>query len=207
MVQNKPVIEFIFDFASPNAYLVAKVLPAIAERHGASIAHVPCLLGGIFRATGNQAPMMAFAGVKGKLAYDMLEMRRFIARHGLTRFAMNPHFPVNTLLVMRGMIAAEEMGVADAYRDAVLAGMWENGLKLDEPDVLAGVLDAAGIDAAKLITLTQDAAIKERLIANTDAAVARGTFGIPTIFVGDEMFFGKERLGQIDDLLAGQLVG
>lgn len=207
MVKNKPVIEFIFDFASPNAYLVAKVLPTIAERHDATIAYLPCLLGGIFRATGNQAPMMAFAGVKGKLAYDMLEMRRFIAQHGLNRFAMNPHFPVNTLLVMRGMIAAEDMGVADAYRDAVLAGMWEDGLKLDDPELLAGLLNASGIDAAALIALTQDAAIKDRLIANTEAAVARGTFGIPTFFIGHEMFFGKERIGQMESLLAGQPVG
>ena len=100
-------VDFIFDFGSPNAYLAWKALPAIAARHGAAVKLIPCLLGGIFKATGNQAPGVAFSGVKGKLDYEMLEMRRFIAAHGLTAFRFNPHFPVNTLLLMRGQIAAQ----------------------------------------------------------------------------------------------------
>lgn len=199
MAQNQSkIIDFIFDFASPNAYLSYKVLPQIAARTGASVNLIPCLLGGIFKATGNQAPMIAFGGIKGKMAYEMLETQRFIKTHGLTQFRMNPHFPVNSLLAMRGLIAAEMDGVKDAYVDAVLKGFWEDGLKMDDPAVMQDVLTRAGLDGAALIARTQDPAVKQALAANTDAAVARGVFGIPTFFVGEEMFFGKDRLGQVE---------
>lgn len=197
-----PRIDVIFDFGSPNAYLALKVLPDIAARHGAEVNLVPCLLGGIFKLTGNQAPFTAFAGIKGKLSYEHLELARFVKRHGLSRFRMNPHFPINTLALMRGMVAAQHMGVAEAYLDAVLHGMWEDGEKLDDPEVFLAGLNRAGIDGAALVALSATPEIKSELAANTDAAVARGVFGIPTFFVGDEMFFGKERLGQIDELLA-----
>ena len=195
-------IDFIFDFGSPNAYLAWKVLPAIAARHGARVALLPCLLGGIFKATGNQAPGVAFSGVKGKLDYEMLEMRRFIAAHGLEAFRFNPHFPVNTLLLMRGQIAAQRAGIGEAYLDAMLKGMWEDGLKLDDPEVFVATANAAGLDGAALLAATGDPEVKGKLIANTEAAVARGVFGIPTFFVGTEMFFGKERLGQVEAELA-----
>ncbi|ENZ80773.1 MULTISPECIES: 2-hydroxychromene-2-carboxylate isomerase [Caulobacter] len=191
-------VDFIFDFGSPNAYLAWKALPAIAARHGASVKLIPCLLGGIFKATGNQAPGVAFSGVKGKLDYEMLEMRRFIAAHGLTAFRFNPHFPVNTLLLMRGQIAAQRAGVGGPYLEAMLKGMWEDGLKLDDPEVFVAAADAAGLDGAALLAATGDAEVKAELVANTEAAVARGVFGIPTFFVGDEMFFGKDRLGQVE---------
>ena len=139
-------IEFIFDFASPNAYLAYRALPPILERTGARLSINPCLLGGIFKATGNVAPSVAFAAVKGKLDYEMLEIRRFIARHGIEKFRVNPHFPVNTLMLMRGYIAAREAGVEAAYLEMGLAGMWEEGLKLDDPDVLARRIDAAGLE-------------------------------------------------------------
>ena len=128
-------VDFIFDFGSPNAYLAWKVLPGIAERTGAKINLIPCLLGGIFKATGNQSPVIAFGAIKGKLAYEMLETRRFVEAHGLTAFQMNPHFPVNTLLIMRGLIAAQRQGVAEPYVAAVASAMWEQGLKMDDPDV------------------------------------------------------------------------
>jgi 2-hydroxychromene-2-carboxylate isomerase len=195
-------IEFIFDFASPNAYLSYKVLPQILARTGAELKIVPCLLGGLFKATGNQAPMTAFGGIKGKLAYEALETRRFVARHGLTAFAMNPHFPVNTLLVMRGMVAAQRAGVADRYLQVVLSAMWETGQKMDDPAVVEAVLTAGGLDGPGLLAATQDAEVKAQLIANTEQAAERGAFGIPTFFVGEEMFFGKERLGQVEDELA-----
>ena len=195
------VIEFIFDFGSPNAYLSHKVLPGIAARTGATVKLIPCLLGGIFKLTGNQAPFTAFGHIKGKLDYEQLELRRFVAKHGLSRFSHNPHFPMNTLLMMRGMIAAQRAGVAEAYLDAVLAGMWEEGRKMDDTEVVQAVLDAAGLDGRTLLEATQDPAVKAELIANTEAAAARGVFGIPTYFVGDEMFFGKERLGQLKDCL------
>lgn len=197
-------IDFIFDFGSPNAYLASQVLPGIAARTGAQVRRIPCLLGGIFKATNNASPMVAFGDVKGKLAYEGLETRRFVAKHGLTAFRQNPHFPVNTLLIMRGLVAAERAGVGEAYAAAVLAAMWEAGEKMDDPDAVRRVLDAAGLDGEALIAATQDPAVKAELVANTEAAVARGVFGIPTFFVGEEMFFGKERLGQVEEEAARQ---
>lgn len=196
-------LEFIFDFGSPNAYLAYKALAPILERTGASLNIVPCLLGGIFKATNNRAPMIAFGDVKGKMEYERLEMVRFIKKHQLTRFSFNPHFPVNTLILMRGAIAAEAMGQLTPYVEAGLKAMWEDGLKMDDPDVYAEAMTAAGLDGAALLARTQDADVKAQLAANTDAAVARGAFGIPTFYVGDEMFFGKDRLAQVEEALAG----
>lgn len=195
---SRRTIELLFDFGSPNAYLVWSVLPALAARHGADVAITPCLLGGLFKLTGNQSPMAAFAGVKGKLAYDDLEIRRFIHLHGLTRFRMNPYFPLNTLTLMRGLIAARRMGVQDAYIHAGMVAMWEQGRKLDQAEVVAEVMTGAGLDGAALVAATQDAAIKAELVSLTEAAAARGAFGIPTMWVDGEMYFGKERLGQIE---------
>ncbi len=192
-------IEFIFDFGSPNAYLAYRALPPILERTGARLAISPCLLGGIFKATGNQAPGVAFAGVKGKLDYEMLEMRRFIARHGIDKFRLNPHFPVNTLMLMRGLVAAREAGEEAAYLEMGLQGLWEEGLKLDDREVLARRIDEAGLNSASLLAAAQTDRVKLKLADNTAAAVARGVFGIPTFFVGSEMFFGKERLWQVEE--------
>jgi 2-hydroxychromene-2-carboxylate isomerase len=194
-----PQIDFIFDFGSPNGYLAWKVLPAIAARTGATVNLIPCLLGGIFKATGNRSPVEAFAGIPSKLAYEGLETRRFVAKHGLSAYRQNPHFPVNTLLIMRVLIAARRLGVGDRYLETVLKAMWEDGQKMDDTEVVAGVLSAAGLDAQAILSATQDPEVKGELIANTEAAVARGVFGIPTFFVGDEMFFGKDRLGQVEE--------
>lgn len=193
--------EFIFDFGSPNAYLAWKVLPEIEARTGTSFDHVPCLLGGIFKATGNQSPILANAGIPAKMAYDMLEMRRFIARHGLTRFRMNPHFPINTLLLMRIAVAAKRDGLLAPFIAAAFAAMWEDGRKMDDPAVIAEVLNRAGLPADALLAAASEAEIKAALIANTDRAVARGAFGIPTYFVGEEMWFGKDRLGQVEEAI------
>ncbi|OHB40292.1 MAG: disulfide bond formation protein DsbA [Phenylobacterium sp. RIFCSPHIGHO2_01_FULL_70_10] len=195
-------LEFLFDFGSPNVYLAWKALPPILRRTGASLQVTPILLGGLFKLTDNRSPVEAFAGVKGKLAYENLETQRFVARHGLSAFRMNPHFPVNTLLIQRGLVAAGRAGVAEAYREAVLAPMWEQGLKMDDPAVVAQVLDAAGLDSRALLEATQDPAVKAGLMAATEAAAARGAFGAPTFFVGAEMFFGKDRLGQVEAELA-----
>ncbi len=194
-------IDFIFDFASPNAYLVHKVVPEIEARSGAKFNYIPCLLGGIFKATGNQAPMIAFGGIKNKPEYDMLEMQRFITRHNLTDFKMNPHFPVITLMLMRGALVAERDGYLSEYVDAMLRGLWEQELKLDDPEVLHKAYVDAGFDADKIMADMGGDAIKAKLMENTNNAVERGAFGIPTFFVGDEIFFGKERLGQVEDLL------
>ena len=195
-------VDFIFDFASPNAYLVHKIVPEIEARTGASFNYIPCLLGGIFKATGNQAPMIAFGDIKNKPEYEALEMQRFIARHNLTDFKMNPHFPVISLMLVRGALVAERDGYLMKYIDAMVDAMWEKGLKLDDPEVLHKAYADAGFDADKIMTDMSDDAIKAKLMENTNAAVARGAFGIPTFFVGDEIFFGKERLGQVEDMLA-----
>ena len=194
-------LELIFDFSSPNAWLVLKALPPLLERTGATLVITPCLLGGIFKATGNQPPMVRYADAPAKLAYEHLEMRRFIAKHGLTAFRMNPHFPVNTLTIMRGAIVAEDEGRLGEYIETVNRAMWEEGLKMDDTQVIAAFLSDNGFDGPALLARTQEPGIKEKLVANTEAAVARGAFGIPTFFVGDDIFFGKERLSQVEEAL------
>ena len=194
-------IEFLFDFASPNAYLSYHVLSEVAERHGSALTLTPVLLGGLFKLTNNQAPMVAFGEVKGKLDYEMLETQRFIAAHRLERFRFNPHFPINTIMLMRGFIAAQQMGVQQQYVDANLAGMWEQEQNMGDPEVAAGVWQAAGLDAQALIEAIQTQPVKDALLHNTQQAAERGAFGVPTFFVGQEMFFGKERISQIEAML------
>ncbi len=197
------VVDFIFDCASPNAYLVHKVLPDLVTQAGAELNIVPCLLGGLFKATGNQAPMVAFANIRNRLDYDRLEFKRFVDKHRLSEFTFNPHFPVNTLLAMRGAVFARSEGYLDTYAGAVLHHMWEAPKKLDDPKVFEEALTESGFDGAAIVAATQDQNIKDELAANTQRAVERGAFGVPTFFVGDEMFFGKERLGQLAELLEG----
>ena len=194
-------LDFIFDFASPNAYLAYKALPPVLDRTGAKLKINPCLLGGIFKSTGNQAPMIAFANVKGKLAYEQVEIMRFIKKHRLTRFKFNPNFPVSTLILMRGAIIAQEEGRLPEYVDAGLRHMWEDGLKMDDPDIYAEAMTATGFDGPALLAGTQDPDVKNKLAENTAAAVNRGAFGVPTFFIGDEMFFGKDRLTQVEEEL------
>jgi len=195
-------LELLFDFASPNVYFAYRALPTILVRTGAKLVITPCLLGGLFKLTGNRAPFEAFAGVKGKVAYEMLEIRRFVARHRLTKFRMNPHFPVNSLKLMRGLVAAQTLGVEAAYVEAGLQGLWEDGLDLADAAILAERLAEAGLDAEKIQNLAGTPDIKQRLVDLTQSAADRGAFGLPTFFVGKEMFFGKERLAQIEEELA-----
>ena len=194
----QPAIEFLFDFASPNVYLAYRALPPILERTGAKLEITPCLLGGIFKATNNQSPIVAFAAVKGKVDYEMLEIRRFIAKHKIN-FRMNPHFPVNSLMLMRAFVAAIEAGQETAFIEMGLKGMWKDGLKLDDPAVLKEAIDATGLDGAALMEAAQTESVKQKLARNTETAVARGVFGLPTFFVGQEMFWGKERQPQVEE--------
>ncbi len=193
--------EFLFDFAGPNGYLVHRVLPEFCARTGAVATYVPVLLGGLMKATGNRPPWAVYADVPAKLAYDRLEFNRFIAAHGLTRFKMNPHFPANSITLMRGAIAAEQTGVLAAYVEAMMTATWEEGLNIGDAAAVTARLNAAGLDGADLIAMTDDPAVKAALIQNTEHAAARGAFGIPTFFVGEEMIFGKERLAQVEALL------
>jgi len=193
---------FYFDFGSPNAYLAHKVIPDIEKRTGSTFTYVPALLGGIFKATGNQSPAQAFAGIPSKLAYERRETERFVKRHGITAFAMNPHFPVNTLQIMRGAVAAQRAGVFEAYVEAVFQAMWVKGLKMDDPAVIKAALDDAGLPADRLIELIGDPGVKAKLIENTEAAVAHGVFGSPSFLVGKELFFGKDRLRDVEEAIA-----
>ena len=192
-------VTFYFDFGSPNAYLAHKVIPGIEKRTGLKFTYVPALLGGIFKATGNRSPVEAFAGVPAKLAYEGKETRRFVARHGITEFASNPHFPVNTLMIMRGAVAAQALGIFEAYVGAVYRAMWVEGLKMDDPAVVKAALERAGLPADQLLAMTQDDAVKATLIRNTEGAVAHGVFGSPSFLVGDELFFGKDRLRDVEE--------
>jgi 2-hydroxychromene-2-carboxylate isomerase len=196
-----PHVEFHFDFGSPNAYLAHLLIPKIEQRTGAPFEYVPVLLGGVFKLTNNRSPMESFQSVKNKLEYQRLETQRFIRRHGITRYAMNPFFPVDTLLIMRGAVAAQMEGVFDRYVDAVFRHMWAEPKKMDDPDVLRAALAESKLDAERLLALAQTAEIKEELRANTERSVARGTFGSPTVFVGDEIFFGKDRLRDVEEAI------
>lgn len=193
-------VEFHFDLGSPNAYLAHRVIPAIAARTGARFRYVPVLLGGVFKATGNRSPIEAYAGVPAKLTYQRLEMERFIRRHGIA-FTRNPFFPVNTLQLMRGAVAAEMEGKLAAYVEAGFHHMWEAPKKMDDPAVLRAALDSSGLDGGHWMERMGAAEVKERLVRNTAESVARGCFGSPTFFVGGEMYFGKDRLDEVEEAI------
>jgi 2-hydroxychromene-2-carboxylate isomerase len=197
-------VEFHFDFGSPNAYLAHLVIPAIERRTGVTFAYVPVLLGGVFKATGNVSPAVSLRGIKNKGEYTALETRRFLRRHGITRYAPNPFFPVNTLQIMRGAIAARRVGCFARYVDEVYRHMWGDPKQMDDPDVIRAALVESRLPADELIALVADPGVKQELIENTEGSVARGTFGSPTFFVGDEIFFGKDRLREVEEEIEAQ---
>lgn len=196
-----PRVEFHFDFGSPNAYLSHLVIPAIEERVGVAFHYVPVLLGGVFKATGNASPAVTLRGIKNKGEYESLEMRRFIAAHGITEFAPNPHFPVNTLQVMRGAIAASRLDCFERYVDQVFRHMWCEPKKMDEPEIIRSALLDSALPADALIEAMQDPTVKAELIANTERSVGRGVFGSPSFFVGDDLYFGKDRLRDVEEAI------
>jgi 2-hydroxychromene-2-carboxylate isomerase len=200
--------EFHFDFGSPNAYLAHRVLPELERRTGVRFEYVPVLLGGVFKLTGNRSPAQSLAGIRNKPEYERLEMQRFIARHGIGDFRMNPHFPVNTLALMRGAFAARDLGVFERYVDEVFRHMWSEPKQLDQPEVLRAALLASGLDAAQLMERAQHPEVKQRLLESTEASVARGSFGSPTFFVQGEIWFGKDRLREVEEaILAAKAAG
>jgi 2-hydroxychromene-2-carboxylate isomerase len=196
-----PKVEFLFDFGSPNAFLSHRVIPEIEKRTGAKFEVTPVLLGGIFKATNNKSPVEAFAGIKNKLAYENLETQRFLKRHGITDFHMNPFFPVNTLQLMRMAVAAKNEGYLLRYMDAVFHHMWIAPKKMDDAEVVRAALAESGLDPA-LLDRAQAPEVKAALIANTEDAVNRGAFGIPTFFVDGAIYFGKDRLRDVEDAIA-----
>ncbi|MBD2841404.1 2-hydroxychromene-2-carboxylate isomerase [Erythrobacter rubeus] len=203
-------VELIFDFVSPNAYLVWWPLRDLIKRTGAELDVVPVFLAGMHRLTGNAPPMIRDKDVKGKVEYSMLEMQRFIQKHALSKYKLHPQFPFNSILLQRMLYAADQDGRGVQFAETLLPAIWEDGVDIADPEALGAVIADAGFDAQDLFARSQTDEVKQGLVASTDKAVERGAFGIPTMFVGTkgaeessyEMFFGKERLGQIEEELA-----
>ena len=201
---NSLKVEFHFDFGSPNAYLAEKALPGIERRTGIRFDYVPVLLGGIFKATNNLSPFESLSGIRNKPEYQALETKRFILRHNITTFRPNPFFPVNTLMLMRGAVAAQFEGLFEPYFRAAWHHMWEAPKKMDDPDIFRSALASSGVDIDRLVARAQQDDVKKRLIELTGDAVARGAFGSPTFFVGQEMFFGKDQLRDVEESIVDQ---
>ena len=197
-------VEFQFDFGSPNAYLAELAIPGIEKRTGVQFDYVPVLLGGVYKATGNMSPADSLRGIKNKPEYQALETQRFLRRHNITTFRQNPFFPVNTLMLMRGAVAARFEGMFEPYLRAAYHHMWEEPKKMDDVEVFRAAFKSSGVDVDRLIARAQQDDVKKRLIDLTTDAVARGAFGSPTFFVGDEMFFGKDQLRDVEDEIIEQ---
>ena len=197
-------VEFLFDFGSPNAYLAELVLSGIERRTGVKFEYVPVLLGGIFKATGNMSPFDSLRGIKNKPEYQALETQRFIRRHNATKFQQNPFFPVNTLMLMRGAVAAQFEGMFEPYFRAAYHHMWEKPKKMDDLETFRNAFISSGIDIDRLIARAQQDDVKKGLIDRTTDAVNRGAFGSPTFFVGKEMFFGKDQLRDVEASIVEQ---
>ncbi|HEX4616932.1 MAG TPA: 2-hydroxychromene-2-carboxylate isomerase [Stellaceae bacterium] len=195
------MVEFHFDFGSPNAYLAHLVIPDIEQRTGAKFDYVPVLLGGVFKLTNNRSPAESLAGIKNKPEYERLETERFIRRHGITGYRRNPFFPVNTLAIMRGAVAAQRLGIFERYVDEIYRHMWAEPKKMDDHEVLRAALIESQFEPGRILALSQTDAVKNEMRLNTERSVARGTFGSPTFFVGDEIFFGKDKLRDVEEAI------
>lgn len=191
-------LDFYYDFGSPNAYFAWKALQGVTQRTGLDVIMHPVLIGGIFKSTNNQPPWQAFGNVPNKMTYMQLEIQRFVKDHNLTEFKFNSAFPVNTLLAMRGAIATQNAGIHDAYYPAVFKAIWEDDKNISQPEILVEILNEAGLDGQAFVTATQTAEVKQGLMDATQACVDRGAFGLPTFFLGDEIYFGKDRVWQIE---------
>lgn len=198
-------VEFHYDFGSPNAYLSHRVLPSIAERTGVEIHYVPVLLGGIFKSTNNRSPMEQFADVLNKQEYQAKETLRFLMRHDITELVRNPHFPVNTISMMRGAVFAQGKEWEAQYIDALFKAMWERGLNMADPEQIGSVLTEAGLPVAEILAAISDPDVKQELIDNTANSVARGNFGSPSFFVNEELFFGKDKLRDLEEEIVSKL--
>ena len=198
-------VEFHFDFGSPNAYLAELALPQIEERTGVEFDYIPVLLGGVYKATGNMSPADSLRGIKNKPEYNALETARFLRRHNITKFKSNPFFPVNTLMLMRGVVAAEFEGLFEPYFRAANHHMWVEPKKMDDPQIFRDAFLSSRLDIDRIIARAQQDDVKKKLIENTDNAVARGSFGSPTFFVGDEIYFGKDSLRDVEEEIVARL--
>jgi|TARA_B100000900_G_scaffold312091_2_gene270921 2-hydroxychromene-2-carboxylate isomerase len=194
-------VDFIFDFASPNAYLCHKAIQNLEKNHDIKFNYVPCLLGGIMKLSNNQPPMVTLAEIPNKMKYEFdTAFNRFMKEHSITKFKMNEYFPVNTISLIRGAIVAQKNDFFDSYVEIILCGLWEQSLKLDSPEALHEILTEHDCHADLVIEGIAKDDIKEELIANTSKATEKGAFGIPTFFVEDEMFYGKDTLRELKEM-------
>ena len=194
-------VDFIIDIASPNAYFCQQLIPAFEERTGAKFNYVPCLLGGIMKLSGNQPPFVSYADIKNKNNYQFIEIERFIKQHNLVKYKFNSNFPVNTVQVQRGALAAQELGIFDKYLKVMLSAMWEEDKNLADLEVLQTTLLENDLDAEAIINIVTSQECKDKLIENTSNAVERGAFGVPTFFIDDQIFFGKDHLYQLEEYI------
>ena len=194
-------VDFIFDIASPNAYFCHQLIPGFEERTGVKFDYIPCLLGGIMKLSGNQPPFVAFADITNKNNYQFIEIERFIKQHKLVKYKFNSHFPQNTVQVQRGALAAQELGIFDQYIEVMLRAMWEEDKNLSDLDVLQDTLINNKLDAESIIKIVTSQECKDKLIKNTSKAVDRGAFGVPTFFIDDQIFFGKDHLHQLEEYI------
>lgn len=197
-----PQVEFHFDFGSPNAFLSHMVLPEIERRTGVRFEYFPVLLGGIFKITGNASPMQTMADIRNKPEYQRIETERFVQAHGIEDFNGNPYFPVNTLLIMRGAVYARGTDYYSDYVRQVFGHMWSQPKKMDDADVVREALIQSGLPADEILAATQDPQVKSKLLENTNRTVDMGAFGSPTFFVDGNIYFGKDRLRDVEEAIA-----
>ena len=194
-------VDFIFDVASPNMYFCHKLIPEFKERTGVEFEYIPCLLGGIMKLSGNQPPFVAFAEIPNKNKYQLIEIERFIKQHQLKEFKFNSNFPMNTVQIQRGALAARELGIFDKYLEIILEAMWEKNLNLADIDIFQSTLSENNIDTGSIMEIITSQDCKDKLIANTTDAVNRGSFGVPTFFFENQIFFGKDHLHQLEEYI------
>ena len=198
------IVDFIYDVATPNGYLAHKVIPEFEDRTHVKFNYIPCLAGGIFKLTNNTPPLIANADVKNKSDYFFIEMNRFIQKHKINQFKNNSYFPQNSLLIQRGAIAAQQLNIFKEYVDCTMSGMWEKDLNIQDKDVLKQALEEGGIDYKAIFNIIETKECKDQLIANTSWAVEKGAFGIPTFFIDDQIFFGKDHMYQLEEYISSK---
>ena len=194
-------VDFIFDVASPNMYFCHKLIPDFKARTGVGFEYIPCLLGGIMKLSGNQPPFVAFAEIPNKNKYQLIEIERFIKQHQLKEFKFNSNFPMNTVQIQRGALAARELDIFDEYLEIILEAMWEKNLNLADIDIFQSTLSENNIDTGSIMEIITSQDCKDKLIANTTDAVNRGAFGVPTFFFENQIFFGKDHLHQLEEYI------
>ncbi|HWH90126.1 MAG TPA: 2-hydroxychromene-2-carboxylate isomerase [Pseudomonas sp.] len=192
------IVEFYFDLGSPATYLAYTQLPKICADTRSELIFIPMLLGGVFKATGNASPAM----IPAKGRYMFQDLDRFARRYGV-QLRFNPHFPINTLVLMRAVtgIQLHQPQRFPEFIDCLFKALWMEGRNLNEPQTIAAVLTEHGFDPQQVLALTNDESVKAALKENTETAIKRGVFGAPSMFIGNQLFFGQDRLDFVEETL------